>query len=332
MNIPKNNSRPGDISERPYDISIIVPYYNEKENLEQFYAELVAVLEKIKKSFEIVIVDDGSTDGSEAVLGEISKRDSRVKVVQFTRNFGQTAAMAAGFAYARGRIYIAIDADNQNDPADIPGLLAKMDEGYDVVSGWRKDRKDNLVTRRFPSIVANKMLSAVTGVKLRDYGCSLKAYRAEYIDAVDLYGEMHRFIPAYAHMAGARVAEMEVGHRPRKRGVSKYGLGRVFKVLMDLLTVKFLISYASKPAYLFGGLGSILCLLGVASAVEVIVEKYAVGTFAHKNPFLLLAVFLFSMGVQIVLMGLIAELLMRTYHESQRKPIYVVRRTLNVEA
>jgi glycosyltransferase involved in cell wall biosynthesis len=323
MRISKNS--------RQYDISVIAPFYNEGENLEQLYGEIKAALEPTKKSFEIVIVDDGSTDGSAKLLDELAKRDKRVKVVQFMRNFGQTAAMSAGFAYAKGKVYVAIDADNQNDPADIPRLLAKMDEGFDVVSGWRRKRKDKLITRRFPSIVANKLLSAVTGVRLKDYGCSLKAYRAEYIDAVDLYGEMHRFIPAYAHMVGAKVAEIEVNHRPRTKGTSKYGLSRVLKVLLDLITVKFLTSYAKKPGYLFGGLGTISCLLGIASGVEVVVEKFVAGTYAHKNPFLLLAVFLFLVGVQLILMGLLAELLVRTYHESQNKPIYLVRKVYNLE-
>ena len=324
---PKRIEDPAD---RPYDLSIVVPFYNEGESLTRLYEETVAAVEPTKLTFEIVIVDDGSDDGSDALLRELARRDHRVKLVGFTRNFGQTAAMAAGFAYARERIYVAIDADNQNDPADIPRLIEKLDEGFDVVSGWRRKRKDSLFTRRIPSRIANMLLSSVTGVRLRDYGCSLKAYRAEYVDAIDLYGEMHRFIPAYAHMAGARVAEMEVNHRPRTKGSSKYGLTRVFKVLMDLITVKFLLSYAKKPSYLFGGVGSVLCLLGFASAVEVVVEKFAIGTYAHKNPFLLLAIFLFSIGVQLIMMGLIAELLVRTYHESQDKPIYLVRETVNI--
>jgi len=331
MNIPKNSPTAGRARGRPCDISVIAPFYNERDNLDQLYRETVSALSPLGKGFEIVLVDDGSTDGSAPALAELAGKDPRVRVVQFTRNFGQTAAMAAGFAAARGSVYVAIDADNQNDPADIPRLLAKMDEGYDVVSGWRRQRKDKYLTRRLPSMIANRLLSWVTGVKLKDYGCSLKAYRAEYIDAIELYGEMHRFIPAYAHMAGARVAEIEVNHRPRTKGSSKYGLTRVFKVLVDLMTVKFLLSYSKKPGYLFGGVGTVLCLLGIASGVEVIVEKYAAGTYAHKNPFLLLAVFLFSVGVQLILMGLIAELLVRTYHESQGKPIYLVKKTLNVD-
>jgi glycosyltransferase involved in cell wall biosynthesis len=332
MDIPKNTSSIRDNKKALCDISVIVPFYNERENLAQLHKELVAALEPLGKVFEIIIVDDGSVDGSNKLLEQLACNDSRVKVVQFTRNFGQTAAMSAGFDFASGRIYVAIDADNQNDPADIPRLLKKLEEGYDVVSGWRKNRHDKFLTRRLPSMIANRLLSLVTGIKLKDYGCSLKAYRAEYIDAIDLYGEMHRFIPAYAHMAGARVAEIEVGHRPRTRGKSKYGLTRIFKVLMDLITVKFLISYAKKPSYLFGGLGSLLCVAGIAAGFEVIIEKYVSGTFAHKNPFLLLAIFLFLIGVQLILMGLIAELLVRTYHESQGKPIYLVKETVNIES
>jgi glycosyltransferase involved in cell wall biosynthesis len=320
-----------DTSKRPYDVSVVVPFYNERENLRRLFEDIKRVLEATGKSFEVVFVDDGSTDGSTQVVSEIAHSDARVKLIQFTKNFGQTAAMSAGFDNASGRIYVAIDADNQNDPADIPKLLAKLDEGFDVVSGWRKDRKDKLVTRRIPSVVANRLLSKVTGTKLRDYGCSLKAYRAEYIDSIELYGEMHRFIPAYAAMAGAKVAEVAVNHRPRTMGKSKYGLTRIFKVMMDLFTVKFLSSYMGKPSYLFGGIGSVLCLAGIASALEVIVEKWTSGTFAHKNPFLLLAVFLFFLGVQLVLMGLIAELLVRTYHESQGKKVYLVKRTLNID-
>ena len=319
-----------DIKERPYDISVVVPFFNEAESIRELYDQVAGVLGGLGKSFEIIFVDDGSTDSGAAVVEGIASGDSRVKLVVLARNFGQTAAMSAGFTHARGRIYVAMDADLQNDPSDIPMLLEKMGEGYDVVSGWRRDRKDPLVSRRIPSVIANRILSLVTGVKLRDYGCSLKAYRAEFIDPIELYGEMHRFIPAYAAMVGARVAEMPVNHRARVKGKSKYGLARIFKVLMDLMTVKFLSSWATKPSYLFGGIGSVLCLAGVLAAIEVITEKFASGTFAHKNPFLLLAVFLFFLGVQLVLMGLIAELLVRTYHESQGKPVYLVKRTVNV--
>ncbi len=317
---------PHHIQQKSLDLSVIVPFLNERENLPQFHDELLSILTETGKSFEIIYVDDGSTDGGTKMVEGLARRDNRVRLIEFMRNFGQTAAMAAGFAHARGRIYIGMDADNQNDPADIPRLLAKLEEGCDVVSGWRKRRKDSFFTRKLPSKIANRILSRVTGVRLHDYGCSLKAYRAEFIDSISLYGEMHRFLPALAQMAGAKVREMEVGHRPRMRGCSKYGMIRIFKVLIDLATVTFLSRYATKPGYLFGGVGVFLCTGGIASAAEVIIEKIAIGTYAHNNPFLLLAVFLFFLGVQFVLMGLLAELLVRTYHESQGKPVYLVRR------
>ncbi|MFH1654507.1 MAG: glycosyltransferase family 2 protein [Pseudomonadota bacterium] len=315
---------------RDKDISIVVPFYNEEESLRRLYDELKASLSRTKYSYEIIFVDDGSADKSFSIIQGLAKADPNVKAVKFMRNFGQTAAMSAGFHHANGRVYVAIDADNQNDPADIPGLMAKLEEGFDVVSGWRKNRKDKFITRRLPSILANRLLSKVTGVKLNDYGCSLKVYRAEYIDSISLYGEMHRFIPAYAHMAGAKVAEIPVNHRARTKGSSKYGLSRIFKVVIDLITVKFLQSLSTKPGYLFGGLGFTLCGFGVLSGMEVILEKMIAGTRAHNNPFLLLAVFLFFLGVQLVLMGLLAELQVRTYHESQNKPTYLVKETLNI--
>lgn len=315
--------------EKVFDISIIVPFLNEEENLTTLYSDLTAVMSKCKFSYEVIFVDDGSTDNSPNIVKNLSKGDGRARLVRFTRNFGQTAAMSAGFDFARGRVYIALDADNQNDPSDIPLLMAKLDEGFDVVSGWRKDRKDKFFSRRLPSIIANRLLSKVTGVRLNDYGCSLKAYRSEYVDSISLYGEMHRFIPAFAHMAGAKVTQIPVNHRARSAGKSKYGIGRVFKVIIDLITVKFLQSLSTKPGYLFGGVGSFLCVAGLLSAFEVIMEKFIVGTYAHRNPFLLLAVFLFFLGVQLILMGLLAELMIRTYHESQNKPIYNVKETVN---
>ena len=276
-------------------------------------------------------MDDGSTDESADLVSALAEKDKRVKFVKLTRNFGQTAAMAAGFDHAQGKIYVAMDADNQNDPADIPLLLQKLDEGFDVISGWRKKRKDKFLTRRLPSQIANKLISKITGVALHDYGCSLKAYKAEFIDSIQLYGEMHRFIPAYVSMVGAKVSEVAVNHRARTRGESKYGLMRIFKVIMDLMTVKFLSSYVTKPSYLFGGSGFIMCLLSFCAGAEVLLEKFFFGTYAHKNPFLLLAVFLCILGVQFILMGLIAELLIRTYHESQNKPIYLVKKCVNIE-
>ena len=319
-----------DTSKRPFDVSIIVPIFNERENLNQLYEEISQTMSKCGKTYEILFVDDGSTDGSSEDVCKIAAKDHRARVIHFTRNFGQTAAMAAGFDASQGRIYITIDADNQNVPADIPVLLEKIDEGYDVVSGWRKNRKDKFFTRLVPSILANKLISTLTGVKLKDYGCTLKAYRAEYIDNVALYGEMHRLIPVYASMIGAKITEVPVDHRPRTRGKTKYNLTRTFKVLMDLLTVKFLSSFATKPSYLFGGFGFVSCIAGLLCGVEVLVEKFWRGTWAHNNPILLLAVFLFFIGVQFILIGLIAELLVRTYHESQGKKPYVVRKTVNL--
>lgn len=319
-----------DTVNRPFDVSIIVPVFNEMENLAQLSGEITKTMSDLGITYEIIFIDDGSNDGSNEQLKAIVAKDHHARLIQFARNFGQTAAIAAGFEHAKGRIYITIDSDNQNVPSDIPLLLSKMKDGFDVVSGWRVDRKDAFWNRRLPSTIANKLISRLTGVKLNDYGCTLKAYKAEFMDGINLYGEMHRFIPAYAAMQGARVTEIEVHHRERTRGKTKYNLNRIFKVLMDLLTMKFLSSYATKPGYLFGGVGAILCIGGVLAGTEVIVEKYWKGTWAHNNPFLLLAVFLFFIGVQMILIGLVAELLARTYHESQGKKPYVIRETVNL--
>ncbi len=323
-------NRISETSQRPYEVSVIVPFLNERDNVLRLYSDIKSALEPTGITFEIIFVDDGSSDDGCELVESLVRSDERVRLVQFTRNFGQTAAMSAGFSAASGKVYVAIDADNQNDPMDIPKLLSRLDEGFDVVSGWRKDRKDKLFSRRLPSVLANFLLARATGVKLHDFGCSLKAYRAPYIDSIELYGEMHRFIPALAGVAGAKVTEIPVNHRPRTAGKSKYGLIRTFKVLIDLVTVKFMSSFISKPSYLFGGLGLSLCIAGTLSAAEVIVEKFSIGTYAHKNPFLTLAIFLFSLGVQFFLMGLIAELLVRTYHESQNKKPYLVKKTVNL--
>ncbi len=311
------------------DLSIVVPFLNEEENLPELYANVTRALSPLGLSYEILFVDDGSTDAGFKYLSEIAGKDTHVRVIRFTRNFGQTAAMSAGFKNARGKVYITMDADNQNDPADIPKLLAKMKEGYEVVSGWRKDRKDTLVTRKLPSRFANWLISRVTGVALNDYGCTLKAYDARYIDSFNLYGEMHRFIPAYARMAGASIAEVPVNHLPRTKGVSKYGLDRIFKVILDLLTVKFLGTFATKPLYLFGGLGLTMNLMAFLTAGMVLFQKFFRDVYAHKNPLLLLAVFLSVLGVMLIMMGLIAEMLMRTYHESQGKTVYLIKDRVN---
>jgi glycosyltransferase involved in cell wall biosynthesis len=309
---------------------LIIPCYNEEASIDELMAEVFDVVEGHGLSAEVVLVDDGSSDRTWAKLEEHAEREARVKLVRFRRNFGQTAAMVAGMDHAAGEVLIPLDADLQNDPASIPALLEKIDEGYDVVSGWRKDRQDSFVDRKLPSMIANWLISKVSGVPLHDYGCSLKAYRREVLQRVQLYGEMHRFIPIYASWSGARVTEVVVNHRSRKYGASKYGIMRTFKVILDLLVVKFLGSYGTKPIYFFGGLGFLLMGGGVAAAVVTLVQKL-MGYWVHQNPLLLVAVFLFLTGVQSLFLGLLAEIGIRTYHESQALPIYMVRERKNVE-
>ncbi len=310
-------------------ISIIVPVYNERGNLQPFIEALTRTLEPSGEDYEILLIDDGSTDGSDSYMEFLALEDSRFRVVQFRRNFGQTAAMAAGFDYALGDILIPIDADLQNDPGDIPAILAKLREGYDVVSCWRQERKDPWLTRTLPSRLANLLISFISGVRLHDYGCTLKGYRREVVEHIRLYGEMHRFIPVYASWAGAKVAEIPVRHYPRSSGSSKYGLNRTFKVILDLITVKMLGSYSTKPMYFFGGVGLGACAAGLIFALLTLLDKYYNAVKAHRNPLLLLAVFLFLLGVQFILMGLVAELVIRTYFESQGKPPYIVRRVVS---
>ncbi len=309
------------------DLSIVIPCFNEVESLPR----LVEALDRFVEGFtadggtcEVLLVDDGSTDGSRALEAELVAQRPYLRHLQLRRNFGQTAAMAAGFDHARGEVVVPMDADLQNDPEDIPMLLAKLDEGYDVVSGWRRRRKDFWLTRRLPSSVANWVISRVGGLRLHDYGCTLKAYRKDVLQHVQLYGEMHRFIPLHAKWAGARVAEVEVNHHARSQGRSKYGIGRTFKVLLDLITVKFLGDYSTKPLYFFGGLGFLLCLLGVICGGITLVQKFTIDAWVHRNPMLQLAVFLFIVGLLLVFMGLLGELLVRVYHEAQGKPIYLL--------
>ncbi len=309
-------------------ISVIVPVYNERENLEPFVAALTQALEPTGEDYEILFIDDGSSDGSGAYLATLPYKDARIRVIQFRRNFGQTAAMAAGFDYASGRILIPIDADLQNDPRDIPTILAKLREGYDVVSCWRQNRRDPWLTRKLPSKLANRLISFISGVHLHDYGCTLKGYRREVVEHIRLYGEMHRFIPVYASWAGAKVAEIPVSHNARFAGSSKYGLNRTFKVVLDLITVKMLGSYSTKPMYFFGGVGLTACAAGFVFGLLTLFDKYFNAVKAHRNPLLLLAVFLFLLGVQFILMGLVAELVIRTYFESQGKSPYIVREIL----
>lgn len=312
------------MEELSLDLSVVIPVFNEESSLESLHQELEGVLSGLGLTYEIIAVDDGSTDKSFEKLKEIQQRQPHLHIIRFRRNFGQTAALSAGFRYARGRVIVPMDADGQNDPADIPRLLEKLQEGYDIVSGWRKERKDNTVTRTLPSRIANWMIGRITGVRLHDYGCTLKAYRAESLKSIRLYGEMHRFIPALARWGGGKVTELVVNHRPRQHGKTKYGLNRIFKVLLDLITIKFLESFSTKPIYVFGGLG-FLCLFGsFVSGVVVLYMKAAMNFSMNRNPLLIVSTMLMTTAVQFVLMGLLAEILVRTYHESQNRPTYVI--------
>lgn len=305
-------------------VSVIIPVYNEEESVPELYRELQTVFDREPLEGEFIMVDDGSTDRSAEEIVRIAKLDSRVRFVRFARNFGQTAAILAGIDHATGDVLIPMDADLQNDPEDIPRLIAKIEEGYDVVSGWRKNRQDRLWSRRIPSMIANRLISAWTGVALNDYGCTLKAYRATALKGEQLYGEMHRFIPIYASWRGGRITELVVNHRARQFGESKYGLGRTFKVLLDLITVKFLSGYSTKPAYLFGGIGFSVIALGIVSALVAVIEWLTVNTWPHKMTMLLLATFFVTNGVLLLCMGLLAELIVRIYHGQGRRQTYVL--------
>jgi glycosyltransferase involved in cell wall biosynthesis len=310
-------------------LSLIIPVYNEEQNLPLLMDAICNALEPLQKDWEAIFVDDGSGDHSVDVLENLVVKDpEHVRVVVFRRNFGQTAAIEAGIDHARGDTIVLLDADLQNDPADIPLLLAKLDEGYDLVSGWRKDRQDNRLTRTIPSNLANGLISWVTGVHLHDYGCTLKAYRRGALEGFRLYGEMHRFIPVFAHSVGARIAELPVRHHPRKFGQAKYGLDRTVKVILDLFTVKFLLDYSHKPMRLFGGTGIILIVGSGILLSALFVRKLVEGISILPSPLFSLGVMFFILGFQSILMGLIAELLARTYHESQRKPTYTIRKVL----
>jgi dolichol-phosphate mannosyltransferase len=313
------------------DISVFLPVYNEEPNLRPLHAKLDEALSKLGRTAEIIYVDDGSTDGSLEVLRGLAHVDSRVRVVALRRNYGQTAAMAAGIDAARGRVLIPMDADLQNDPADIIRLLNKLDEGYDVVSGWRKNRQDKLVTRKLPSMLANRLISWIGGVPLHDYGCSLKAYRRESLEDVRLYGEMHRFIPIYASWVGARVTEIPVEHHPRTMGKSKYGLSRTLKVVFDLMTIKFMASYQTKPIYVFGTFGMLAFTISILAGLYALFLKLIHKADFVQTPLPILAIVMFAVGVQFLLMGLLAEMLVRTYHESQAKRIYAVRETIGIQ-
>ncbi len=319
-------------------MSLVIPVYNEEESLPALFAALDAAVSTLPQPTEVVLVDDGSRDRSFALLREAASSRPWMRLVRFRRNFGQTAGMAAGIDHSRAPIIVPLDADLQNDPKDIPALLSRLDEGFDVVSGWRRDRKDKAFTRRLPSVIANWLIGRVSGVRIHDYGCTLKAYRRDVLEPFRLYGEMHRFIPIYASWAGARVTEMVVTHHPRVAGQSKYGLGRVFKVLLDLLTVTFLGGYSTKPIYFFGKPALALCTGGILSASVWLAQFLKAhvfgvpGEWVQPVTLLLLAVFLFSIGVQLLLMGLLGEVLIRTYHESQGKKTYLVGELVNFDA
>jgi glycosyltransferase involved in cell wall biosynthesis len=312
------------------ELSLFLPVLDEESNLLPMHAKISEALDALGKTAEVIYVDDGSTDKSLSILKEIAARDNRVRVISLRRNYGQTAAMSAGIDAAKGEILIPMDADLQNDPADIKRLLDKLDEGYDVVSGWRKNRQDKLISRKIPSQIANRIISWIGGVKLHDYGCSLKAYRRDVIQDVKLYGEMHRFIPIYASWAGARVTEIPVDHHARTMGKSKYGISRTIKVIFDLMTIKFMASYQTKPIYVFGTFGMLAFFLSVIAGIWAIVLKFY-GTSFILTPLPVITVVMLAISVQFFLMGLLAELSVRTYHESQDKAIYAVREKVGFE-
>ena len=325
----ESHLRPAVVDEdRDVALSVVVPVFNEQDNVVPLLAALSSSLAETGRSYEVIVVDDGSTDETYPRLAHQAELDDRVRLVKLRRNYGQTAALAAGFDHARGEVIVTLDGDLQNDPADIETLLAKLDEGFDLVSGWRQNRQDNL-GRRIPSRVANALIGFVTGVRLHDYGCTLKAYRAEIAEETRLYGEMHRFLPALAHMAGARITEVPVRHHPRVSGRSKYGIGRTFKVLLDLLTVKFLAVWSTKPSHVFGGSGIILCVVGSGFVAWTAYEKLVNGIYVYRQPALLVGVFLFTIGINLVLLGLLAELIVRTHHESPARRPYQVRELRN---
>ena len=308
-----------------FSLSVILPVFNEVANIEAVYSELALAIEQIPGNKQIIFVDDGSSDGTSELLTKIAERDNQVVVITFRRNFGQTAAMAAGFDYSKGDVVVTMDADLQNDPNDIPSLIEKMEEGYDLVAGWRFDRKDGFVLRRLPSMLANRLISWTTDVKLHDYGCTLKAFRKEVIKSIDLYGEMHRFIPAIASWMGIRLTELKVNHRPRIAGSSKYGISRTVRVVLDLITVKYLLSYSSRPLQLFGLLGLLSGGAGTLITSYLVFIKLFLDQAIGGRPMLIFGIFLMFMGLQFITVGLLGEMQTRIYHETQRKAVYVVR-------
>jgi glycosyltransferase involved in cell wall biosynthesis len=311
-------------------VTVVIPIFNEEENIPPLYQDLKAFMEEMGVKYEVIFIDDGSDDSSNEILQSLAQEDKGIKVIQFRKNFGQTAAIAAGVEYAQGEVIVTMDGDGQNDPRDIPRLLDKLGQGYDVASGWRRNRRDPFLSKKFPSALANRLISWLTGVKLHDYGCTLKAYRRDILKDVRLYGEMHRFIPAYASWVGAQIAEIEVTHHPRKFGRSKYGLSRTTSIILDLITILFLQRYSTKPIRLFGGAGMILFALGVFTGLFVLLRKLVWGG-VWISPMILISFLFITMGVMFILLGLIAEIIIRTYHESQGKPIYVVKSMINFD-
>lgn len=311
-------------------LSVIIPVFNEERNLKELYQQLTAVLDKIDRNYEIIFIDDGSTDGGVAVLNDLAEQDGRVKLIQFRKNFGQTNALAAGIDWAKGKVIVPIDADLENDPQDIPKLLGELERGYDIVSGWRKQRWSNrILSRRITSWIANWLISKIVGLKLHDYGCTLKAYRREIIKGVKLYGEMHRFIPALAFWQGAEIKEIEVNYQPRQFGRSKYGLGRTFKVLLDLVTLKFLSGYATKPIYFFGKIGFVSIFFGALTFAWATYYKLTGQKDYIETPLPIAVVLFVVLAVLLILIGLLAEMIMRSYHESKGKKIYSIKRKVN---
>ncbi|RUM60493.1 MAG: glycosyltransferase [Persephonella sp.] len=318
----------GDKQEK-VEISIVIPIYNEEENLPILYERLKSVLDRLEKSYEIIFVNDGSTDRSWEIIKDLARKDKHIVGVNFRKNFGQTAAMSAGFDIAKGDVIITMDGDLQNDPEDIPKLLEVLNQGYDIVSGWRKDRKDNFITRTLPSRIANWLISKTTGVHLHDYGCSLKAYRSEVAKRLDNYGEMHRFLPALAKSVGAKITEIPVKHHPRIYGKSKYGISRTFKVILDLFLVKFLLDYRTKPLRVFGGVGLILFLIGFFSLLYLIFIKIFLGEDIGQRPLLIFGTLLVLSGIQLISTGIVAELITRTYYEAQEKKPYIIKEIIS---
>lgn len=312
-------------------ISIILPIYNEKDNIEILYNQLKKVLLSEKYEYEIIAIDDGSKDGSLNILKNIANKDPKFKLIGFFHNFGQTAAMSAGIKMANGDVIIPMDADLQNDPDDIPRFLEKINEGYDVVSGWRKNRKDKMLTRKIPSKVANWIIGLITGVKIHDYGCTMKAYKREWIQGINLYGQMHRLIPAYISWQGGRVVEIETNHRPRIYGQTKYGLARVYRVILDLTVIKFLSKYMGRPMHFFGGIGFIVFSLGILSGLVAIGLRFLIDLHLVETPLPVFSALFIIVGVQLVVMGILSEMLMRTYYESQQKTPYNIKEKINFE-